>query len=158
MQQILPLFPTNTKFITSTLGVFKKDDIITYLHYGIPIYSHAEDDYRSFRHITSKFILEGLCKMTEISGCFQVSYDSVKRYVKRLKLRGDKGFFTDDPRHGGSRHKLFPAVVARMQQYLDEGRSNCEIARMEKVTEGTVRYAIKTGTLKKTLHNTHRSK
>jgi hypothetical protein len=36
-----------------------------------------------------------------------------------------------------------------MQRYLDEGKSNSEIARLEHVTEGAVRYSIKTGVLKK---------
>lgn len=37
-----------------------------------------------------------------------------------------------------------------MQSYLDEGKNNVEIARLEGVTEGSTRYAIKTGKLNKT--------
>lgn len=148
MQMILPLFPVHTEYITSTLGVCNDDSIITYLHCGVPIYSHAKEDLKSFRYITSKFVLQKLCKMTDIRDCFHVSYESVKRSVKKLEELGEQGFFTEDNR-SGSRYKLLPHVLERMQQYLDEGKSNCEIARMEDVTEGAVRYAIRTGALKK---------
>jgi transposase len=151
MQILLPISPVGTEMISANLGVGRKDGIVTYLHSGMPIYSHLENDYRSFRFITSKFILQGLCRKIDISACFHVSYDSVKRYIRRLEERGDRGFFTVDNRNGGSRYKLLPEVIKRMQRYLDEGMSNSEIARKEGVTEGTVRYAIKNGVLKKSL-------
>jgi hypothetical protein len=149
MQMMLPVYPAGTMMISAELGVGRRDGVVTYLHCGLPIYSHLEADHRSFRFITSKFILQGLCRKIDVSTCFQVSYDSVKRYVRRLKECGDSGFFTDDKRNGGSRYKLLPEVIERMQGYLDEGKSNCEIARMEKVTEGAIRYAICNGILKK---------
>ena len=83
--------------------------------------------------------------------CFHVSIDSVKRYAKRLENCGDTGFFTDAKRNGGTRYKLLPDVIARMQSSLDKGISNSAIARREGVSEGTIRHAIKTGTLKKSL-------
>lgn len=148
MQLILPIFPVHTEMITETLGVYRKDCIITYLHYGVPIFSHAEDDYKSFRYITSKFIQQGLCRLIDISNCFHVSYDSVKRYAKQLEKNGESSFFSKSNRMGHS-SKLLPAVTERMQRYIDEGKSNCEIARLEGVTEGAVRYALKKGQLKK---------
>jgi hypothetical protein len=157
MQLMLPIFPVDAVMISDRLGVGRKDGIITYLHCGLPIYSHVESDYRSFRFITSKFILEGLCRKIDISNCFHVSYDSVKRYVRRLERCGDSGFFTDDKRNGGHCYKLLPAVIQRMQKYLDEGKSNCAIARLENVSEGAVRYALKTGALKKTHHPAHKA-
>ena len=150
MQMILPIFPVGTEMISDNLGVGRKDGLVIYLHGGLPIYSHLETDHRGFRFITSKFILQGLCRKIDISTAFHVSYDSVKRYVRRLEKCGDTGFFTDDNRNGGSRYKLLPAVIERMQKALDKGISNSEIARMENVTEGAIRYALRNGVLKKT--------
>lgn len=152
MQLMLPIFPVGTEMITATLGVGKKDGVVTYLHCGMPIFTHLESDHRSFRFITSKFVVQKLCRMVDVSTCFHVSYDSVKRYVRRLEECGDKGFFTKEKQNGGSRYKLLPDVVRRMQGYLDDGKNNCEIARLEHVTEGAVRHAIKTGLLKKSPH------
>lgn len=152
MKMMLPIYPAGTTMISADLGVGRRDGLVTYLHCGLPIYSHIESDRRSFRFITSKFILQGLCKKIDVCTCFHVSYDSVKRYVRRLKACGDSGFFSDDKRNGGSRYKLTPEVIKRMQKYLDEGKNNCEIARKEKVTEGAIRYAIGSGALKKKPH------
>lgn len=148
MQLLLPIFPGEVKLITPTLGVFARDGIVNYLHCGVPIYSHAAVDLNIFRYISSNFVLQGLCKKVEISRCFGVSYDSVKRNARRLAEQGERAFFGDDHRSGHC-YKLLPAVLDRMQHQLDAGMSNSEIARQEGVTEGAVRYAIKQGKLKK---------
>jgi hypothetical protein len=148
MQLLLPIFPVTTTLITTTLGVCNQDGIITYLHCGVPIFSHAQQDYKSFRYITSKFILQGLCRKIDISNCFNVTYDSVKRHVKKLEEKGESGYFGPDNRKGHC-YKLLPEILSRMQTHLDNGKSNSEIARLENVSEGSIRYAIKTGKLKK---------
>jgi len=148
MQLLLPIFPPEVKLITATLGVFARNGIVNYLHCGIPIYSHAAEDWNSFHYISSKFVLQGLCKQVAVSRCFGVSYDSVKRNTGRLADQGERAFFGDDHR-GGHCYKLGPAVLDRMQRQLDERLSNSEIARRAGVTEGAVRYAIKQGKLKK---------
>jgi hypothetical protein len=148
MQLLLPIFPREVKLITPTLGVFARDGIVNYLHCGVPIYSHTAEDLNSFRYISSNFILQGLCKKVEISRCFGVSYDSVKRNARRLAEQGERAFFGDDHR-GGHCYKLVASVLDRMQRQLDAGVSNSEIAQLAGVTEGAVRYAIKQGKLKK---------
>lgn len=148
MQLMLPLFPAHTELITPILGVLKKDSIVTYLLCGSPIYSHAEENYKAFRYITSMLILQGVCRKIDISSCFKVSYDSVKRYVRILEGKQEEGFFGADNRKG-SCYKLLPTVIERIQGQLDRGKSNSEIAAQEGVTEGTIRYALKKGKLKK---------
>lgn len=148
MKLHLPIFPRETKLLTTTLGVYSKEGIICYVHCGVPVYSHRTEDMKSFRYITSKFIAQGLCKKIDISRCFGVSYDSVNRYVKKLEELGDQGFFARDNR-GGSCYKLVLEVVERMQGYLDAGKNNSAIARRESVTEGAVRSMIKKGILQK---------
>lgn len=128
---------------------------MTYLHCGMPIFSHAKEDRKSFLYITSKMVLQGLCSRRDIADCFHVSYDSVKRYVKKLDELGDSAFFTSDKRKG-SCYKLLPNVLERIQQNLDAGKSNCEVARLENVSEGSIRYALRKGTLKKNRNNIQR--
>ena len=148
MQTILPIYPTSTNFINPSLGVIQEDGIVTYISNALPIYSHASSDYKTFRFITAKLVLLGRCTQKEISDCFCVSYDSVKRSVRRLRKTGDSGFFTEENRHGNA-YKLTPDRLERIQKALDAGKSNTAIARMEHISEGSVRYAIKKGLLKK---------
>lgn len=150
MQTILPIYPAKTEFINPTLGICHTDGIVTYISNALPIYSHAKNDYKSFRFITAKLVLLGRCSQKEIADCFHVSYDSVKRSVRRLKETGDSGFFTRDNRHGNA-YKLLPERLERMQAAINSGKSNTEVARIENISEGSVRYAIKKGLLKKNL-------
>ena len=148
MQLLLPIFPRDVKLINPCLGVFEKEAVVFYLHNGVPIFSHKSEDLRSFRYITSNLIIQRVCRKMEIQKCFGVSYDSVKRAEKKLREKGERAFFTEENRRG-SCYKLLPETLLRMQTYLDEGNNNSEIARLENVSEGAVRYAIKTEKLKK---------
>lgn len=150
MQTILPIYPAKTEFINASLGIYHANGIVTYISNALPIYSHASNDYQSFRFITAKLVLLGRCSQKEIADCFHVSYDSIKRSVRRLKETGESGFFTKDNRRGNA-YKLLPDKLERIQRAIDNGKSNTEIARMENISEGSVRYAVKKGLLKKSL-------
>lgn len=115
---------------------------------GMPIFSHEEGDLNRFRYITSNLILQGLCKNRDIVKTFHVSSQSVHRYKKILSEQGEAPFFSEDGRKGRS-HKLLPAVLERIQAKLDKGQSNYSIAKEEGISEGSIRYAIGKGYLKK---------
>jgi transposase len=147
-QLLLPLFPVDSTMITPTLGVREVDGTVYYLHSGMPIFSHLSGDLNMFRYITSNLILQGLCSNQDIVDTFHVSTDSVARWKKRLSEQGEQSFFKEEARHGRS-HKLLPEVLDRIQGKLNEGKSNYSIAKQEGISEGSIRYAIKLGRLKK---------
>jgi predicted transcriptional regulator len=147
-QLLLPLFPKDTTMITPTLGVREYEGTVYYLHSGMPIYSHDQNELTKFRYITSNFLVQGLCKNKDITETFHVSTDSVRRWKKRFSEEGEEAFFKPENRHGRS-HKLLPHVLDHIQEQLDEGRSAYSIAKEEGISEGSIRYAIKQGRLKK---------
>lgn len=151
MQLLLPIFPRDTQFITASLGIFDKEGIVTYIHCGVPIFSHSSEDLQNFRYITSKFILEGLCKRRDIADAFHVSIDSVYSSVKKLKEKGEEAFFGQEHRHGYS-HKLKGEKLKEAQLCLDKQMNQSATARHVGVREGTIRYAIGVGKLKKNSH------
>jgi len=148
MQLQLPIFPSSTIMITPTLGAFLKDDIVYYLHNGVPVNMHHKDDIKDFRYITSKFIELGLCRQVDIIRSFGVSEDSVVKSVMLYRQKGKEGFFGKDGRKGKC-HKMLPDRIARIQKMLDEGMSNYAIAKKEKISEGAIRYSLQKGYLKK---------
>lgn len=148
MQLLLPIFPVDTKLINQSLGVYNKDGIVTYLHIGVPIFSHSSEDLQSFRFITSNLIIQGLCQRKDIANTFHVSTDSVYSNVKKLQTQGEESFFGPECRHGYS-HKLKGEKLKQAQQCLDKEMSQCATAKRVGVREGTIRYAIKVGKLKK---------
>jgi len=147
-QLLLPIFPSGTTLITPTLGVFLKGTMVTYFLSGMPIYSHEKHELNKFRYTTSNFIEKGLCKGTDIQRIFHVSIDSIRRWKKKFKEQGEAAFFNEDKRRGQS-HKLLPDVLDRIQVELDKGRSVNSIAKGEHLSEGSIRYAISLGRLKK---------
>lgn len=117
----------------------------------MPIYSHEENELNKFRYTTSNFIERGLCKGTDIQRIFHVSIDSIRRWKKKFKEQGEAVFFNEDKRRGQS-HKLLPDVLDRIQIKLDKGGSVNSIAKGEHISEGSIRYAINLGRLKKSRH------
>jgi hypothetical protein len=147
-QLLLPIFPKDTRMITMTLGVREHDGTVFYLLSGMPINSHLTGDLNKFRYVTSHLLLMGLCNNQDIADTFHVSIDSVARWKKKLSEEGEGVFFKEELRHGRS-HKLLPDLLERIQSKLNEGRSAYSIAKEEKISEGSIRYAIGQGRLKK---------
>ena len=147
-QILLPFFPQDITLITPILGVCQQNEFVTYLLSCMPIYCHRKNDLHEFRFVTSSFILQGLCKVTDIERTFLVSSDSIRRWKKRLLEQGVLAIFNEDKRHGRS-HKLLPDMLDRIQLELDKGRSVNSIAKVENISEGTIRYSIRLGRLTK---------
>ncbi len=92
-QLMLPIFPEGTTHITPVLTFAKKDGQVTYFHGVMPVFTHPENDIRSFRMITSQFCVNGSAKQVEIIKAFGVPGCSVKRAVKLYQEKGPSGFF-----------------------------------------------------------------
>jgi len=148
-QLLLPLFPSDTKMLTPVIGVREKEGSVHYLISGLPVYSHGKEDHLRFRYITSRLAIQGLCKNQDIVDLFHVSPDSVRRWKKKLSEEGEIVFFGGtESRHGHS-SKLLPSVSDRIQSEIDKGKSVYSVAKRERVSEGSIRYRIKQGQLKK---------
>lgn len=151
-QLLLPLFSQDTTMITQVLGYREQSGVVYYILSGLPIYSHGSDEHNKFRFITSNLILQGLCSNQDIVNAFHVSSDSVRRWKRTLDTKGEEAFFTVENRHGRT-HKLLPAVLDRIQIRLNNGDSVNSIAKVERISEGTIRNGIKQGKLKKKMHH-----
>jgi transposase len=148
-QLLLPLFPGDTRLLTPYIGIRESEGFVHYLLNGLPIYSHSATDHLRFRYITSHILIQGLCKNQDVVDLFHVSHDSVRRWKKKLSEDGESAFFgIPEGRHGHS-SKLIPEVMVRIQSALDEGKSAYSIAKKEGISEGSIRYWIKQGQLKK---------
>lgn len=148
MQLILPIFPKEAKLITPSLAVYEQGGEVFYSHSGMPIFSHPSNDLNLFRYITSNLVHQGLCRQVDIVNTFHVTTDSVKRSLRKFESKGMGAFVEKDGRHGRS-YKMTPDRLSRIQKRLDRGESNSSIARDEGISEGSIRYMIKQGQLKK---------
>ena len=94
MPQIsLPFFPEDITLINSRIGFQKRAGIVYYFVGIMPVYQHPEADIQSFRFFTSQIVVNGNATQAEIVKVFGVSAISVKRWVKKYRNEGGKGFF-----------------------------------------------------------------
>ncbi|MCP4342003.1 MAG: helix-turn-helix domain-containing protein [Desulfobulbaceae bacterium] len=148
MPQIqLPIFPTGSTHITSTLAFAREGNQITYFNGSMPVFSHDKNDLDSFKMITAQFYLNGNAKQAEIARAFGVSKISIKRAVKRYQESGPKGFYAPRKTRGAS--VLTPTVLVQAQQLLDDEVEPCDVADQLNIKRDTLGKAILAGRLYK---------
>jgi len=109
----LPIFPEGMTLINANLGVMTQNGTVTYIYGSLPIFSHAVDDLKTFRMITSQLYVNGSVKQADICRAFGVSRISVKRSVKLYREKGPAGFFEPPRRRGPA--VLTPEVLQNVQ-------------------------------------------
>jgi transposase len=143
----LPIFPAGVTEINSRIAVQKDAGTVYYLYGHLPVFQHEESDVRSFRMFTSQMIANGTVRAREIVQTFGVPMITVKRYVKRYREAGARGFYESQPRHS-SASVLKGEVLEQAQRLLDEGRSVPEAAAELSVLANTLHKAVRSGRLR----------
>ncbi len=148
MQQILPIFPTETKMVNFQVGFHEIDGFIHYLVNGMPVYCHEKEDKNGYRFVLATLVNNGFCSIRELSEALGVNKKNVERYAKDLREKGMSHFFNRKETRGQC-HKFTEEKLQEAQQLLDQGRSQYGTAKAIGVSESAIRYHIKAGTLKK---------
>jgi len=148
MQMQLPLFPRETKLLSPTWGVHEEDGFVYYLHNGTPVHVHLKDDIKTYRYITATLIVNHSCSAKRLSEVFGVGAFNFNRYARMLRERGPDAFFGKDQRRG-RRHELTDEKLLEAQELLSGGTSQARTAKEIGVSEGSIRYHIRKGNLKK---------
>jgi hypothetical protein len=141
----MPLFPQGTTELTSHLAFQARDGRVTYFYGHLPVFIHDEKDLRTFRMITSQFIVNGVVRQSRIIKAFGLPPVTVKRYVKLYRTKGTAGFF-QEPQHRGP-VVLTKEVLVRAQELLDEGLSRSATAAQVGIKANTLAKAIRAGRL-----------
>ena len=148
----LPLFPEGVTHITPELAFLKKDGRVTYFNGHMPVFIHDEHDLRTFRMITSQFIVNGNVKQARIAQAFGLPLITVKRYTKLYREKGPAGFYAERKRRGPA--VLTPEVLEKVQQMLDKGAGMPEIVSELGVRSDTIAKAVRAGRLHQPLKKT----
>ena len=148
MQQILPIFPSDTKMINYRVGFHQIDDFVHYLINGMPVYCHAKGDKNGYRYVMATLIRQNFCTIKELSEALGVPRKNIERYAKALKEKGMAHFFNRKETRGQC-HKFTPEKMKDAQELLDGGYSQQGTAKAIGVSESAIRYHIRAGGLKK---------
>lgn len=145
-EPFLPLFPADVTEINRHLSFARRDGQIYYFNGPMPVFSHPEKDLASFRMFTSQLCHDGNCTQAQIARAFGVSTISLKRYVKKFRAQGIKGFYTTPARRGPV--ILTPEILQQVQSKLDAGQTVSWIAAEFKLKADTLNKAVRSGRLK----------
>ena len=145
-QMVLPVFPDGMTMITPALGIEKRDGQVYYFHGGIPVFSHPEDDVKSFRMFVSQLAVNGNCKQADIVRTFGIPSITMKRAVKLYREKGPSGFF-EKKKIVKKPRVMTPKVLKKAQSMLDEGKNRFETAEELGIKADTFYKAIRCGKL-----------
>lgn len=146
MPQIqMPIFPPGVTHITNNIAFQCEDGKVCYLNGHLPVFIHDQSDLQTFRLFTTQLIVNGSVKQGEIARAFGIPERTVKRYVKRYRQNGAKGFYA--PPKTRSASKLVGEVLKKAQALLDEGRGVPDVGRELDLLPNTLHKAIRAGRL-----------
>ena len=145
-QTFFPVFPEDTKMINSDIGLKKIGEKILYFNGGMPMYQHHKDDYQSFRYITSQMIDLKTVRHVEIVSTFQVSKESVNRWLRIYRQEGASGFFQKKKvvKQGSV---LTDDVLPKAQGLLNLGKTSKETGEELNIKPDTIQKAISSNRL-----------
>jgi hypothetical protein len=142
----LPLFPEGSIELSSHLAVQTREGRVTYFYGHLPVFVHDQCDLRTFRMVTSQFIVNGVVKEAQVIKAFGLPPVTVKRYVKLYRTMGAAGFFREAARRGPA--VLTDDVIERAQGLFDAGMSRSEVSDRIEVKSNTIAKAIRAGRLR----------
>lgn len=148
MPQIqLPIFPEGIVHLSSELAVKQENGQVVYFNGMLPVFTHAAEDIKTFRMITSQFCVNGIVKEVDISRAFGIPAITVKRAVKKYREGGAAGFY--QKRKTRAAPILTEPVLGKAQQNLNAGKSVKEVAIELGIKYDTLKKAVADGRLKK---------
>lgn len=144
LQHHLLFLPPGAEIVSKHLAVDRSDGNIIFFNASGPIYICSEDDAAAVR-VAAAVLTDPqlhLAKPKEIARALRCHRSRVFEYRKRFEQEGVAGL---QPKRTGPRgaSKLKGTVLARAQKYLNQGLSNRAVARKVKVSEGTIRGALR---------------
>ena len=144
-QPHLPLFPADVTSINRHLSFARREGRVYYFNGPMPVFSHEEKDYASFRMFSSQLVEDGNCSQAEIVRAFGISAISMKRYVKKYREGGPARFFQKNATRSAT--VLKPEVIEQAQARLQAGEARAEVARALGIKPDTLSKALRAGRL-----------
>jgi transposase len=141
MQTILPIIPSGSTLINKILTVTKQNGVWTYYLSLWPMYSHKEEDQRSFRLICALLLNAGTCRQCDIVKTFGIHRRRLNRAQKQLRENGISSFFKKSKGRTGG-HIFTSEIIRRAQDLLDQGLSRSEAAKEFGIDYSTFSKAI----------------
>lgn len=147
LQAQLGFLPEGAIIVGKNLAVVRQHGRVEFSNASGPIYSCAEDDRLGLRLAQGMFSELELAGATALARALDVDQSTVHRNRAAYRSGGVGALEEERGPRGG--YKLTADKRAQAQRLLDGGRSLRAVAQAVGVTEGTVRYALRQGQLRR---------
>jgi transposase len=141
-----PVTPGGAQEINSVVAIVRERGQVAYFASGVPIFVHAEDDAAGQRIAAVQLIELQLTQQDELSAALGINRSTLYRQHQKLSQAGVLGV-VDHKRGPHGPHRFTAEKQQRVAQLLGRGISIRQAAQQVGVTEGTIRHALRQGTV-----------
>lgn len=142
----LPTTPGGAQEINDVVAIVREHGQVAYFASGVPIFVHAEADVVGQRIAAAELIELGLTQQDELGAALGIHRTTLYRQHRNLTRDGVLGV-VDGKRGPRGPHRFTAEKQQRVAQWLGTGMSIRHAAQQVGVTEGTIRHALRSGTL-----------
>jgi len=142
----LPTTPGGAQEINDVVAIVRERGQVAYFASGVPVFVHGEDDVAGQRIAAVQLIELGLAQQDQVSGALGVNRSTLYRQHRNLTRGGVLGV-VDRKRGPHGPHRFTVEKQQRVAHLLGTGASIRQAAQQVGVTEGTIRHALRRGTL-----------
>lgn len=93
LQKLLPLFSPDVTRLNDLVGFVRRNGMMCYFNYLMPIYHHRVDDMASFKVFLCQLILLGNATPSQIKRAFGLAGRELKHWLKQYREEGPAGFY-----------------------------------------------------------------
>ncbi len=142
----LPATPGGAQEINDVVAMVRARGQVAYFASGVPVFVHAEDDAVGQRIAAVQLIELGLAQQDQLSATLAINRSTLYRQRRKLAQAGVLGVI-DRKRGPQGPHRFTVEKQQQVAQRLGTGMSIRQAAEQVGVTEGTIRHALRRGTL-----------
>jgi len=151
LQTYIPFLPEGAKPINNHVAIYRHDGEIEFFTASGPIYSCRENDLYGVRLAQGIIVTQTATTPTEFAKALNINRTTVYRNINKYQKDGPASLLIDK-KSNRKAYKLNGTAKGRVQTLLNKGYSFKAAAKQVGITEGSIRYAIKKGTIVKKIH------
>jgi len=146
LQSYIPFLPEGAKPLNGHVAIYRHDGKIEFYTASGPIYSCRENDLYGIRLAQGIIVTQTATTPAEFAKALKINRTTVYRNTSRYQKDGPAALIIDKSRNRRA-YKLSGTTKGRVQTLLNKGYSLKAAAKQVGITEGSIRYAIKKGTI-----------
>jgi len=146
LQTYIPFLPKGAEPINHHVAIYHHDEKIEFFTASGPIYSCRESDMYAVRLAQGIIVTQTATTPAQLAKALNVNRTTVYRNIKMYQKGGPAALIIDKKSNRNA-YKLNGKNKGQVQKLLNKGYSLRAAAKQVGITEGSIRYAIKKGTI-----------